>query len=166
MNKHILLLIIASAITRPSLSMTKLDENYLAFRNAVLSYDYTALEEILRTKTIDTQDFTYFCENLLAVIVKTGYQRSGLLPKILQLLLTKGANVNAANDEQETLLYLAAGAGDASTCMALLRAGGNPLAETSAGVTPLDQAKQHLVLAKLTVDLLQNAALTQSAQRQ
>ena len=55
-------------------------------------------------------------------------------------LLNAGADCNLGNDFGVTALHSAAIVGSVSLCKAMLKRGGNPLAETLDGVTPIDVA--------------------------
>lgn len=66
--------------------------------------------------------------------------QAGHLPMI-ELLLARGADVNAKNSFLQTPLHLAASWNESSVVHRLLECGADPLAEDAEGTTPLEQAR-------------------------
>ena len=60
---------------------------------------------------------------------------------VVAFLGSRGADVNAGDDLQQTPLHLAASCGNASVCTTLLALGGDPAAKTKRGDTALDKAR-------------------------
>jgi hypothetical protein len=71
----------------------------------------------------------------------------------VKVLLSQGAQINAANSSKETALHAASALGRSSTVSLLLQKGANPNAKTSGGWTPLHSAARfrHTQAARLLV---------------
>ena len=61
---------------------------------------------------------------------------------VVAFLGSRGADVNAVDDDQETPLHKAAYMGNASVCTTLLALGADPAAKNSDGMTALDWARE------------------------
>jgi ankyrin repeat protein len=73
---------------------------------------------------------------------------------IVELLITVGADVNAAMRKGETPLHWASHRGDLNTVQLLLAHGADPTAKDMAAQTPLDlaRAQNHSAVAKVLAD--------------
>lgn len=71
----------------------------------------------------------------ISPILMTGY------PKIIEMLINAGANINAVDNDKDTALHIAAIKGAVSSVKELLLHGANIKAENNAEKTPFDVAR-------------------------
>jgi ankyrin repeat protein len=62
---------------------------------------------------------------------------------VVAFLASRGADVNAVDNNQETPLHLAAFGGKTSVCTTLLALGADPAAKSKRGETALDKARKY-----------------------
>ena len=66
----------------------------------------------------------------------------GVYPRTAELLLARGAQVNARSNDGATALHYAASGGDADVVRILLQAGADPNAKTADGASPAAWAER------------------------